>query len=210
MPKRGTASILSVDQFAEFSSAVVRNLPRDLDPARVQALIERQETLRDLLHASLVCDQAAPLPAVRLLKTLTITCEGNATAEELVVRGQYTLSNKLITNQRFPLQPHAPIPRTLELLLVDREWSWEDGLAILTDRHLDRPTPEDCFYTGIQHPDEQRAHAIVFPHEPVRGGYGGPVVLVLIGIVGDRRLHLGCTASRWDRHCVLAGVRKVA
>ena len=172
--------------------------------------LRQNRALAESVARQLRGEEIVPQPAVRLLKTLTITCEGNATAEELVVRGQYTLSNKLITNQRFPLQPHAPIPRTLELLLVDREWSWEDGLAILTDRHLDRPTPEDCFYTGIQHPDEQRAHAIVFPHEPVRGGYGGPVVLVLIGIVGDRRLHLGCTARRWDRHCVLAGVRKVA
>ena len=52
MAKHGTASRLSTDQFAEFASAVVRNLPRDLDPARVQGWIEEGDALARLLAAA--------------------------------------------------------------------------------------------------------------------------------------------------------------
>ncbi len=50
MSKRGTASTLEIDQFVELASAVIHNLPRNLDVKRVQHLIEHQEELRDLLH----------------------------------------------------------------------------------------------------------------------------------------------------------------
>lgn len=48
MTCHGTASIGS-DQFAEFASAVVRNLPRDISPEQAQHLIEHQSGLKELL-----------------------------------------------------------------------------------------------------------------------------------------------------------------
>jgi len=51
--KRGTASGISTDQFAEFAAAVTRSLPRDLDPTFVQMLIERNGRLREFLSYGL-------------------------------------------------------------------------------------------------------------------------------------------------------------
>ncbi len=152
----------------------------------------------------------APTPTARLVKTLAVTCHGNATASQLRKQGEYDWFNRLITNDRFPMVPHAPILRTIELLQLDHNWSYEEGLVILADRNLDRPTSEDCFYFGIQHPDEQRAHPLVFSHEPVLGLSRLPSVLVLYEYNGDRELDLDRTACGWPRGCALVGVCKVA
>lgn len=154
--------------------------------------------------------QRVPVPGSRLVKTLTVTCEGNQLASELRQRGQYDGSNALITDDRFPITAHAPIQRQIDLLELEHDWSWDEGLAALAASNLDRPTHEDALYFGIYHPQEQRKQPIVFPHEPVRGPRGCPNVLVLRGYAVHRELGLVYCDHGWALVGLIAGVRKVA
>lgn len=205
MPEHGTASP-SVGIFAEFAGAVVACLPRDLDPAAMQRWVETagRQDLRALLQ------RAFRTPWARTIKTLTVTCHGNATATQLVQQGEYDWFNNWITDERFPIQPHQPATYVLELFQFDHDPTWEEVLAERGCRGLDEPTYEQGFYVGIQHPEEQREYRIAITHEPVQGPGGGPDVLVLFGGADYRELRLFYTGYGWDRDCVFVGVRKVA
>ncbi|MBI4123031.1 MAG: hypothetical protein HY458_01550 [Parcubacteria group bacterium] len=49
---------MTTGQFREFAGAVLRSLPDDLDPTTAQGWIENQESLRRILHESLVPPEA--------------------------------------------------------------------------------------------------------------------------------------------------------
>jgi hypothetical protein len=150
----------------------------------------------------------------------SITCEGSYKTSELVAQGKYDWSDNRITDERFPIQPHAPVQRVIELIKFDHDPSSEEVLEEFERRGLERPTYEDALYFGIQHPDEQRKHHIVFLHEPVLGQY--PIltlhetfqdhdsirlVFVLREAPGRRYLELDPYVSRWSRRYVFAAVR---
>lgn len=139
----------------------------------------------------------------------SITLEGSHKASELVALGKYGWSDDWITDERFPIMEHAPETRTIELVKFkhDHDPTTEESLSELAHRGLERPTYEDAFYFGIQHPEEQRKHPIVFLHEPVQKR-GSRFVLILGGRAGRRLLDLRWFDFRWERHCVSAGVRK--
>ena len=207
MPKHGNASP-SIGLFAEFAGAVVAGLPRDLDPALMQQWVEPagRPDLRERLQRAF----ADSAPLTRLVKTLKVTLSGNATATQLIAQANYTRVNDLITNERFPIQPHAPATYEMELFqFVNHDPSWEEVLVERARRNLDEPTYEMGFYLGIQHKDEQHESPIVITPQPVKGPRGDPRVLVLRGYADDRELDLYCTAGRWDRGDVFLGVRKV-
>ncbi|MDD5110321.1 MAG: hypothetical protein PHI63_03830 [Patescibacteria group bacterium] len=210
MPKHGNASP-SIGLFAEFAGAVTPCLPRDLNPVAMQRWIEPagRPDLRECLRRAF---KEAPTFVVRTVKILTVTCLGNTTASQLIPQGESTRVNDLITNELFPIQPHAPATYELELFqFVNHDPSWEDVLVARARRNLDEPTSEMGFCLGIQHRDEQREHPIVITHQPVRDPFGNLDVLVLHGSAGYRKLDLLCTASRWHRRdLVFVGVRKVA
>lgn len=135
-----------------------------------------------------------------------IICGGES-ASELVKRGRYNWVNYEITDSRFPIESHAPVSRTIELVEFDRDSNSEEMLAEFARRGLERPTYEDAFAFGIVYPEEQRKHSVVFLHEPVQVGDNYDV-LVLDGYDRDRYLRLRWLDYGWSRRCVFAAVRK--
>ncbi len=203
----GTASP-SIGLFAEFAGAVVASLPRDLDVAAMQRWVELagRLDLRERLRRAFV----EPTPTARLVKTLTVTCHGNATASQLIKNGKYNGVNNLITDERFPIQPHDPIACELELFQFDLNPTWDEVLTERNRRNLDEPTYEQGLYLGIEHPEEQRKYPIVVTHKPVRVPYANPGVLVLDSDAAERYLSLVDCGRRWHHSFVFAGLRKVA
>ncbi len=193
---------MSTEQFREFAGAVLRSLPDDLETSVAQGWIGNQESLRRVLREALSPNGK---PAGR--HTFSITCEG-AEASELVRLGNYDWSDEWITDERFPMKKHKPVDRTVELIEFDHDPTSEEVLEELTRRGLERPTYEDAFYFGIQHPEEQRGHPVVFLHERVLDPYGLRFVLVLREYAGERLLFLRWFDVRWFRSCAFAGVRK--
>lgn len=144
----------------------------------------------------------------RIICSFTITCNGGLKTSELVEAGEYNWKNDLIGDNLFPIKPHASLVRKIELVECDFDLISEEALVELNRHGLKRPTAEDAFQFGIDHPGEQRKHSIVFLHEPALGPLGSRDVLVLGGDVGGRTLSLDWFGRRWHRRYVFAGVRK--
>ncbi len=201
MPKHGTASQVT-GSYVEFQAAVLRALPRDLDSEVTLGWTQNGESLARVLREALS-------PNGKTDNVFSVICEGSYKASELVARGNYDWANDWITDERFPIQKHAPVSRTIELVkFINHDPTSEEVLAEFARRGLERPTYEDALYFGIQYPEEQRKRPVVFLHEPVLlpDDYRG--VLVLRGYAGRRSLSLYWFGDHWGRDYAFAGVRK--
>lgn len=201
MSQHGTALRVTPSIEREFHSAVIAQLP-DLTDEEMQRHNRSKGELGRLLREALTPDGKTAGNVFR------IACEGSYMTSELVARGKYDWSNNWITDERFPIQKHEPVSRTIELVKFDHDPTSEEVLAEFSRRGLERPTHEDALYFGIEHPDEQMKRPLVFLHEPVQGPGGRLGVLVLDGHVGGRNLRLDWFGSGWPRDDLFAGVRK--
>ena len=140
----------------------------------------------------------------------TLILDGSQRASELVAQGKYDVANIWFTDERFPIEKHAPLTRRIEFIELDHDSTSEEALTELKRRGLERPTYEEALAFGAKYPEEQkRRHVIVFLHKPVLGGPNGPrFVLALRGNACRRYLVLRLYDGRWSRHYVFAGVRK--
>lgn len=208
--KDGTPSQVT-GRYVEFQVAVLRALPRNIDPDVALGWTQNVESLARVLREALMPDEKLKLVVSKVEPTsnvFRITCEGSYKTSELVMRGRYACSNDWITDERFPLQKHAPIGRTIELVSFDHNSALEEVLAEFSNRGLERPTYEDALYFGIEYPNEPRKHPIVFLHEPVQASpLGRGHVLVLNEHVDKRLLLLVWFGAWWYRSCVFAAVR---
>jgi len=200
MTNHGTALRVTPSIERDFHSAVIAQLP-DLSDEEMQQFNRNKGELGRLLREALVLNDK---PAVGNL--FSITCEGDK-ASELVKRGKYNWTNDLITDKLFPIKSHSSQSRTFELVRFDHNVTSDEALAEFARRDLKRPTYEDALVFGINYPEEQRKHPVVFLHEPV-DVVGDRSVLVLFGSAGGRRLNLGWFDGWWDRVYVFAGLRK--
>jgi hypothetical protein len=160
--------------------------------------IETDEGLRQKLADLIVgaCQSVFPIT----------TTGGKASA--LIAAGKYDWVNDWITDERFPIAPHAPETRVIELVAYDCAMTSGEVLADFAQRGLARPTYEDALQFGIEHPEEQRKRPIVFLHELVRSPDGSPSVLILRGDASERVLDLVWFEGDWYSHCLFAGVRR--
>src|SRR3989338_3545012 len=94
------------------------------------------------------------------------------TTSELIRCGRYDWVNNWITDERFPIAKHAQKLQKIELVGFDHDPTSEEVLEDFIRRGLKRPTYEDGLCFGVQCPEEQRRHPIVFLHEPVQGSGG--------------------------------------
>ena len=155
-----------------------------------------------------------PYDPMQLVEHLQAAIEGNLVDrhgqpfKKASGQGPYSWKNKLIGDNLFPIKPHASLVRKIELVECDFNLISEEVLVELNRHGLKRPTTEDAFQFGIDHPGEQRKHSIAFLHEPVLDPYGNRSVLVLDEDVGKRNLYLRWFHYRWSRNYVFAGVRE--
>lgn len=201
MTKHGTASQVT-GSYVEFQAAVLRALPRDIDPDVALRWTQNGESLARVLREALTPDGKTAG------KIFSITCKGAYKTSELVAQAKYDWWNDWVTDERFPLQTHEPVSRKIEIVSFDHDPTSEEVLAEFSRRGLERPTYEDALYFGIAYPDEQRKRPIAFLHEPVRDPDGYLCVLVLDEGVGGRHFDLLWFDRRWPRHYLFAGVRK--
>lgn len=141
-----------------------------------------------------------------------INVGGNRTTEQVVAAGNYQYVNPWINSQNFPWRRRQG-KRTVELVDMAEHgfpstYSFADSLTVLQKLGLDRPVYEDGLLFGEQHPEKQREHSIMFPHEPVTDADGIPDVVFLWCDGGNRELDLDWTSHRWDSDVRVAGVRK--
>ncbi len=189
MFKRGTTSEVP-GNYIEFQAAVWRALPRDIGP--------------DVMRR---CSKHGALLA-RALKDALATFEGGW-AREFVLRGKYDYVDPLITDELFPIEEHASVVRSIVLFQIPTVNSPDEIVSAFVCGGYERPTYEDAFVFGIEQPEEQRRHPVVFLHKPILVE-GHRCVLMLLGDNQSRSLTL-CDLDSGiplPPSCVFAAVRK--
>lgn len=193
--------MVSHRDYVEFQTAVLRALPQDIDSTVVSGWMQNDELLAHILRDDV------------FTRIFPVKNEGSYKTSELVARGRYDWWNGWITDERFPIRPHEAATRINELMKFNYGFVSERKvvarvLADFTCRGLQRPAYEDALYFGIQYPEEQKKHSIVFLHEPIRGPRGRHCVLALRGNSHRRDLSLiGLFDGELDRGCVFAAIR---
>ena len=135
---------------------------------------------------------------------------GPETTDEIVANLGFP-ANELITQENFPIQPHAAIEE-VEMQIVDPNCNFreEEGLVILTEVKLERPTYEQGIRFTQQYgrimASSNKKPFILFLHEVWLDSKGVPHVLCLFRSQDRRWLHLNCLSIGFFNTCVLAGV----
>lgn len=160
-------------EYAKFQEAVLRALPRDIDPGIAFGWAMNGKTLACVLREVFMAN--GKLAG----KVFPITCEGVKTSE-LVKHGRYDDADERITDKLFPIERHAPQARMIEIVKLElgHDPTSNEVLAEFVRRGLKQPTYEDALVFGVAYPKEQKKHPIVFLHEPVRVGSDRKVIMM--------------------------------
>jgi ribosomal protein S18 acetylase RimI-like enzyme len=126
--------------------------------------------------------------------------------EQLVAAGGYGYAHSCVTSDNFPACAKAMGPAEIVLIGFDGAVTAAEALAEAARRGLARPTYEDALHFGAEHPEAQRAHPIVFLHEPWVGYFGRRDVLSLWSNAGRRELGLEGFDDRFAPDCRFAFV----
>ena len=118
--------------------------------------------------------------------------------------------NNYITQTNFPLKPNALGEDEIEIVDPDRSFSEEEGLQILKDKGLTRPTYEHAIRFAKQHgktTTSEKKLFVIFLHEAWQDPNGNRRVLYVNRNPDNRELNLNYPDNRFNDNCVLVGVR---
>lgn len=208
MSNHSTAS-LSVGQFAEFSSAVLRQLPRALegvDIDTVQRWIENGDALAQVLHDGFVPTDR--LNNAALSNVYHITVNRNLGLKPLVVAGHYDYENSDITAEHFPIKGSGIIEEDAVLVHFNRSISTDAALAELDRMGLRAGDIAELLAFGEQHPEVQRKFPIVELASVWAHRVGDRCVAYLWSHAGERHLYLHVVAYDWHGHYRFLAFRK--
>lgn len=119
--------------------------------------------------------------------------------------------NDWITQKNFPLKPsETPWEDVIEIVDPGRSFTEEEGLQILKDKGLERPTYEHGIRFGQQFgktTTSEKKPFVIFLHEAWQDPNGNRRIVFLDRDAEYRELCLDYPGSRFNDYCVLAGVR---
>ncbi|HXA96719.1 MAG TPA: methyltransferase domain-containing protein [Candidatus Dormibacteraeota bacterium] len=129
-----------------------------------------------------------------------LTKGGPRSTEQLVEAGRYGYAHSCVTSENFPARAGGGDPGGSEIIVIgfDHAVGAEEALAEAGRRGLERPSYEDALWFGIEHPDVQQAHPVVFLHDPWFGFFGRRDVLCLWSNAGRRELGLEGFDDTWS------------
>lgn len=208
MSNHSTAS-LSVGQFAEFSSAVLRQLPRALegvDSSIVQSWIEDGDALAKVLHDGFVPTDRPNTAAPS--NVYPIKVNRDLGLKPLVVAGRYNYANPDITAEHFPIKGSGIIEEDAALVHLNRSISTDTALAELDRMGLRAGDIAELLAFGEQHPEVQRKFPIVELASVWTHRVGDRSVACLWGLAGGRYLGLNDVADDWYDDCRFLAFRK--
>lgn len=131
-----------------------------------------------------------------------VTRGGPRSTDQLVEAGRYGYAHSCVTSENFPMRAGATARESeIVLLAFDREVNAAEALAEAARLGLERPSYEDALYFGVEHPEVQQQHPVVFLHDPWVGFFGRRDVLCLWSNAGRRELGLEGFDDTWGpRH----------
>ena len=134
---------------------------------------------------------------------------GPETTDE-IISGLGFPANSNITQENFPLKPHAIEDVEIEIIDPGCSFSEDEGLKFLADAKLGRPTYGHALRFAKQHgkaTTSEKKPFVVFLHEAWQDPNRSRRVLCLVCRARYRELFLGYPDVGFDDDCVLAGVR---
>lgn len=184
---------METNQFAEFVSAVVRSLPRDLNPTTTQGWIQNQGALTNALRKALAA-------------TYHLVVDYTQSFKQMIVAGHYDWVNSEI-EKNFSVQGTGTVNLDTELVHLNRNIGSDEALKELDHLGYRAATAEELLAFGAAYPEKQREFPIV-ALGTVRHVLGLRHVLCLWRDRSERRLVLRWFVLDWsDRYRFLA-VRK--
>ena len=187
---------METNQFAEFVSAVVKQLPRDISPTAAQGWIQNQEALANALRKALA-------PAYRLVVDYA------QSLAQMIAAGRYDYANSDITSGNFPTTANDGKQEVVvELAHFGRDMESDAVLKKFEARGLRAATLPELLAFGATYPEKQREFPIVALGSVWQGRGGGRDVPCLDGGGSGRELDLDWDGHRWFGSCRFAAVRK--
>lgn len=199
----GTASI-ETGNFAEFASAVIQQLPRDIDSVTAQGWIENRAALQRALRTAL-------LPPVQSIGPIySVTINYDLSFPGMITAGHYDWVNSDITEKHFPVKGEGTTKEvTIELVHFNRAMGSSDEVIRELDKRGLRPaTIEELLAFGAKYPELQRQFPIVALGSIWRR-LGRRYVPCLWGNSSERNLSLPFWFGyRWSDYCRFLALRK--
>ena len=203
----GTA--LSLGQFAEFSAAVLKALPRDMNPSDALAWARNGEKLERVLQSAL-CPLATPVPAT---EPIVLSVDYSQTLEQMIAAGHYDWKNDNITAKKFPVVGNGIVQFEAKVFHFDRDTSSQDNVDAIKAADPANPwepaKTEHLLAFGAKYPEEQRKYPIVALGS-VAEVDGDRRVPYLYRFGAGRRLDLGWWGIGWGGFCRFLAVRKLS
>ncbi len=200
--KNGTASI-EMRHFAELASAVIQQLPRDIDSTTAQGWIENRTALQKVLRAALLPNAQSVGP------TYPVAVNYILSLEEMIAAGRYDWKNDDITAKHFPMKGEGIADVDIQLVHFGHMMDSSDKVIRELDKMGLRPASiEELLAFGAKYPDVQRQFPIVVLGSLWRRLDGDHSVPFLHGLGSGRRLRLGLFESGWRGLYRFAAVRK--
>jgi len=139
---------------------------------------------------------------------------GHETTDDIVrylrEDNRFNYVNDYITQANFPLVGNELSADDIVIHDPGCSFSEDEGLAILKQQGLLRPTYEHALWFARQHgtaTTSKKKPFVIFLHKPWQDPDRSRRVLCVNRDPDNRELGLGCAGSRFDGRCVLAGVR---
>ena len=155
----GTA--LSIGQFAEFSAAVLKALPREISSSDALAWARNGKKLESALQSAL-CPLATP---ALMSEQIVLSVDYGQSLEQMIAEGNYDWKNSDITTKRFPVVGNGIEQFEAKLFHFDHNTVSQDNVdAIKADDPANPWEPgkiEHLLAFGAKYPEEQRKYPVI-------------------------------------------------
>lgn len=198
--KHGTASHVT-GIYVEFQAAVLRALPRDINPDVVLGWTQNGESLARVLREALVPDSKAA-------GNYHLSVDYGRGVEDGVKAGRYDWVNSDVNSRNFPTKRKGTTEVGVELIPFNRYILTDEALSEL-DRMGFRPAEiHELLAFGEEYPEVQREFPIAALGSVWQDPHGRRYVPYLGRRSSERYLRLGWVGLGWDGLYRFAVVRK--
>lgn len=198
----GNASI-ETGHFAELASAVIQQLPRDIDSTTAQGWIENRSALQSALRAALL-----PNTQSSINFTYPVSINYGLSLEEMIAAGRYDWKSDDIVTKHFPVKGEGVANVEIQLVHFDRVIESEEAIEELDKMGLRPAKIEELLAFGAKYPKVQREFPIVALGSVWRFAHGLRHVPYLGRSGAGRGLSLGWFEGEWVERCRFAAVSK--
>lgn len=202
MTKHGTASQVT-GSYVEFQAAVLRALPRDINPDVALGWTQNCESLARILREALTPDRNK-----KSSNTFPVTVNYNLLVEDAVRLGRYDSVNSDITSYNFKTEQTGVAEVVVELICFRRVISVKDVLSEFDQQGYRPAELHELLAFGKKYPDVQREFPVVALGSVRQDRFRSRLVPYLSGSGSERRLNLFWFEHGSDEVCRFAAVRK--